>query len=211
MAEIINNVLTQNTYQPGLQLGPAAGVQVITFSILGQPAILQFWTPIPGYPGKQVLESIERTYTANTFGAFATNVSGVRFRSAIPGSPAQIHAEMAFAADPKVIGGTLAGVAVTASGQIVLPGAVLTGIIAQNGSIVAGTGFSVAKGTAGLYNVTFSVPFSALPVVTATSGYRLFAASYSLLTVNGFQGQVTDTTALVFSDAPWSFTVTPVQ
>lgn len=47
-------------------------------------------------------------------------------------------------------------------------GAVVRGQIAANGAITAGSGFSVTKGTAGLYTITFTTPFAAAPVFTAS-------------------------------------------
>lgn len=47
---------------------------------------------------------------------------------------------------------------------------IVAGIVASDGTIVAGKGFSVSKGATGLYNITFTHPFSGVPSVRATPG-----------------------------------------
>lgn len=119
MPEFIANVATQDGYVAALTLGPAAGVAVINFSVLGQPVLAQFYVPIdPGSP-RSVLEQNERLFVANTVGLVAKNVGGVRFRSAITGTPAFIVAEMVFDTDPLVAGSSISSAIFNSAGQII--------------------------------------------------------------------------------------------
>jgi hypothetical protein len=45
---------------------------------------------------------------------------------------------------------------------------IVRGTVSSSGQIAAGSGFTVAKGTAGHYAIIFTTPFSSLPSVTAT-------------------------------------------
>lgn len=45
----------------------------------------------------------------------------------------------------------------------------ITGIVTSAAGITAGTGFSVVNNSAGVYTVSFTVPFAAAPVVLVTS------------------------------------------
>lgn len=117
----IAGVDTGDEYEDALTLGPAQDVAQITFNVIGNPAFVQFWKPVPGQPSKATLEPFERFYYANTYGVIATGVSGVRFRSYNAGDPATITAEMDFATDPTLFPGTVAGVTLTPSGGIIPP------------------------------------------------------------------------------------------
>lgn len=170
MPEFVQNVPTQNAYASALTLGPADNVAQITFTITGQPAYAQFWKPIPGKPGKQTLEPVERLFIANTIGAVARQVAGVRFRSAISGQPANIIAEMAFLTDPQIEGGTVSGANISGGGQITPPGAAaVTGRVNSAGAILAGSGFTAARLGVGDYLITYTDPFAAQPVVLAAT------------------------------------------
>lgn len=117
----VAGVDTQDLYTPACTLGPAQDVVQITFNVVGNPAFVQFWKPVPGQPSKATLEPVERFYYANTYGVIASGVSGARFRSYNTGQPATITAEMDFLTDPTLFPGTVAGVTLTPSGGIVPP------------------------------------------------------------------------------------------
>jgi hypothetical protein len=44
----------------------------------------------------------------------------------------------------------------------------IRGVVAANGSIIIGSGFTVSKDSIGSYTITFNTPFSGSPSVTAT-------------------------------------------
>jgi uncharacterized membrane protein YedE/YeeE len=117
--DFIDNLFAADNYTPQLTLGPTGGVKQIVFSVLGNPALVQFWIPQAGAIGKAELEPFERIYVAGSFGVLATGVSGVQFRNAVVAAKAQIIAEMAYENDPQIIGGALSGVQINAQGQIV--------------------------------------------------------------------------------------------
>ena len=87
---------------------------------------------------------------------------------------------------------------------------IIAGRVNSDGTIAAGDGFTVAKGGAGSYTVTFAPGFR-LITATASSGGGS-AASVQCLgwTGNSFT-PAPITTAAAFVDAPFSFTAVGVQ
>ena len=66
------------------------------------------------------------------------------------------------------------------SGQYFAPGGeenlrIVRGTITATGSIILGSGFTVSKGSAGYYTITFNTPFAGAPTVTATVEYNAAA------------------------------------
>jgi hypothetical protein len=51
---------------------------------------------------------------------------------------------------------------------------IVRGVVNALGTILEGTGFSVAKTEVGSYTVTFTVPFSGIPAVTTTAQSGIF-------------------------------------
>lgn len=74
----------------------------------------------------------------------------------------------------------------------ITPQRVVTGVISSAGAIVAGTGFSVVRVPTGLYNITFTVPFAAMPCVQCSCKYIGSNSwpQYVTPTINGFGIQV---------------------
>lgn len=99
MPELLTNILTSDGYTNAATIGPAAGVEQLTFQAQNQPIYAQLYKPIPQQQGEPILELVERYFPANALVQF-TNVCGARFRSALPGKPSTIVAELAFATDP---------------------------------------------------------------------------------------------------------------
>jgi hypothetical protein len=66
----------------------------------------------------------------------------------------------------------------------------IRGSVNANGTIAAGSGFSVTRTNAGNYTVTFSVPFSAEPTVTLTT-YGDSAAGFNGVTLSGTVAKTT--------------------
>lgn len=154
----IAGVDTSDTYQPAVTLGPSQDVTQITFNVVGNPAFVQFWKPVPGQPSKATLEPFERFYYANSYGVIATGVSGVRFRSYNAGQPATITAEMDFATDPVVFPGTVAGVNLTPSGGIIPPSQLettdgVTDVVPTN-ELLIGSGITLTNPGDGVAELT---------------------------------------------------------
>lgn len=83
----------------------------------------------------------------------------------------------------------------------------VTGIVAANGTITAGTGFSVVHSGTGVYAVTFSPVFPAAPVVLTTPvGTSRLSPDYSAgnPTATGFTLQLKDASNTL-TDAIWNF------
>lgn len=87
----------------------------------------------------------------------------------------------------------------------------LTGIVNSNGTIAAGTGFSVNRTGAGQYTVTFTSALAAVPVILAnvilTHAQTNQHINIHTVTTGGFFVQTTlDTGATAsFTDYPWNF------
>ncbi len=119
---------------------------------------------------------------------------GIRFKSAVPGSPARIVADLYLPGDPPFSGGTPNEQILSSAGQAISSN-MITGIVAANGTITAGSGFSVNRTAAGIYVITFTSPFSAAPVVVAnllddTSGHFVRVRT---VTTSGFTLEVRGT------------------
>jgi hypothetical protein len=75
------------------------------------------------------------------------------------------------------------------SGQFFAPSGlenlrIIRGVVQGSGTILAGTGFTVTKGVAGFFTITFTTPFSTMPTVTVTaqSGIDRMATCTSITT-----------------------------
>lgn len=88
----------------------------------------------------------------------------------------------------------------------------LTGLIASDGTTTAGTGFTSARSSAGVYVITFSPMLTAVPVVIAQS---LFTSGFisAVFTVAPTTGGFTVTTFSGGSptDCAWNFFTVPVS
>lgn len=101
MPELLQNVATSDAYTPQATIGPALGVRQLTFQVLTAPVYGQYWKPEAGNKNAQpIQEKVERYFAAGTIVSLADSICGVQFRSANPGRPATIEAELAFAGDP---------------------------------------------------------------------------------------------------------------
>jgi len=108
-------------------------------------------------------------------------IFGVRFKSAVPGSPAQVFGGLFQLGDVTLSPANQFTGALSSSGKFTPPGSsLITGIVLSTGAINNGTGFTVAKGAAGIYTVTYTTPYPGTPVVVVTvaqgpSPTKLFA------------------------------------
>lgn len=91
-------------------------------------------------------------------------IIGLQIKSAIPGSPAQVHG---YLIEPGTSGlgvGTPFTQTISSAG-VVSSSNIVTGIVLANGTVFAGTGFSSARTGAGRYTIMFSTPFATTPAI----------------------------------------------
>jgi hypothetical protein len=96
------------------------------------------------------------------------------------------------------------------SGEYLAPGGqenlrIVRGIIAENGSILEGVGFSVSHPEAGRYIVTFSTPFADVPAITANADRHptAFNGVWCVLTDLVTASSSELLTGNVFASPPW--------
>ena len=216
MPEILSNIATQNLFVPQLTLGPVKNCKQISFVGIGQPFLVQLWKPDPhDANGNPVIEGITRAYPANGGDAFQ-GVSGVAFASALPNLPAQIYADLAYQTDPLSLGQSITSAVINNSGQLVVSGVALTGSVAPNGAILAGTGYTVTYNGTGDYTVNFNSAFAAAPIVVCQCVYNGGAVIFvgeldrvALLT--SFRFQTYSVATQVAADSGFQFLVVEVQ
>lgn len=81
----------------------------------------------------------------------------------------------------------------------------IVGSVSAAGAIVSGTGFTVAKGAAGIYTVTFTPTLSAVPIVVINAiGNTAIPAHPRLVTAAGFEADLYSA-AFAGQDDPWNF------
>lgn len=103
MPELLTNILTSDGYTNAATIGPALGVRQLTFQVFNQPIYAKFFKPQVGDSGGQPVEElIERYFPVGTLLSVVDSVAGAAFRSASPGLPATINAEIAFEGDALV-------------------------------------------------------------------------------------------------------------
>lgn len=182
MPDFINSVQTQDDYVDALTFPPAPWTKQITFSVLAAISggvaepVLATWakyaTNADGTPNlgqEPIWETFERLYVGNTIGAISNLwAGGVKFRSAVAGSPAVIVAERDFQTDIIIESGNVSAASISPTGQTGGTGSMITGIIPAAGTIpTAGTGFTYTHAATGVYVFTFNTAYAATPVILA--------------------------------------------
>jgi len=209
MPELLQNVATQATFVPALQLGPVKNCTQVSFVGIGQPFQVLLFKPDPhDLAGNPVQEGTPRLYPANGGDSFIGNISGAWFADAIAGQHAQIYASLAYATDPLSAGQSITSATITNTGQIA-PSLTIAGIISNTGTWV-GSGFTVVKTGTGVYQVTFTTPLAGAGCAAATSPVatsRLISANALLTT-----GVIFSSTTLggTLADADFSFIVSAI-
>lgn len=85
---------------------------------------------------------------------------------------------------------------------------IVRGSVTAAGAIDAGTGFTIAKTGTGLYTITFSPAFSAVPSVVASAGTTagaLFAKQQNGTTPTSSEFKVVTTTSAAVTDSAFHF------
>lgn len=149
-----NNKQTADAYTNGLTIDGVEGSNGGSADIQGANVFYALEGPILG---SWTEDTLARPGTLQIY----PGTMGIRFKSAVAGSPATVSARIAGKAEP------LAQVSASASAATA-PGDVLTGIVASNGTIVAGSGFTVNRTGVGTYVVAYTPPFAARPVVVGS-------------------------------------------
>jgi hypothetical protein len=96
----LNNVTTGDAYTPALTLGPAWPCNQITFLVANAPVFVQLADK--SHSGSESPWGDEILVPPST-GTY-TNITGIRFRSAVAGVPAQIVAQLVLPEDPLPVG-----------------------------------------------------------------------------------------------------------
>ena len=111
---LISNQATQDNYVDALTLGPVASAQKIAYLVANNAAIVQ----VAGHSDDKTIQPWgDEILVTPTTGEFQ-RIQGMRFRSAVPGSPAQIVAQLVEPNDPVPVGGTPFTQILTPSGSI---------------------------------------------------------------------------------------------
>jgi hypothetical protein len=199
---VINNVATTDDYSSALTLDSlhlsrqdvaAGGGGRLAFTVANASVVARF-RPLYDRASAAAEYGPETLVTPST--GTIDNISGVKYRSAAVGVPAQIIATLSEPGDVIPSNANPFTGQIAAGGGFTPPGTVtaITGHVSAAGAILAGTGFTVVKGAAGIYTVNFTTAFSAAPLVllavlnvNAQRGAQLTAVavgSFGVITFN---------------------------
>ena len=98
-------------------------------------------------------------------------IYGVRARSLVPGVPGVIYGGMFQPGEATSLPSNQLSGTITSGGGVVPPVSGingLTGYVSAAGTILSGSGFTVAFSPPGVYTITYTTAFTALPIVVAT-------------------------------------------
>lgn len=143
---------------------------------------------------------------AGTIVTLLPGTTGVRLKNYTAGNVAVASATLAREAEPSIV--------IAASGFATGTGSskLITGQISGAGAIVAGSGFTVVKGGAGVYTINFTAAFAAAPDVLVTLGPGAGLAQLTAVVASTAPGSCVVnvfTTAGVGSNQPFMFTAQP--
>lgn len=110
----LNNITTQDNYINALQLGPAAEAKQVSFVVANAAVFAQL---APHSASKVEQEWGQEILITPSTGAY-TNIQGMRFRSAVPGKPAQVVAQLTLPADPLPLGSSVYSASLSAGGGV---------------------------------------------------------------------------------------------
>jgi len=110
----MNNVPTQDGYTEATTLGPVAQAEQVVYVVANNPVIAQLAGTSKAGTTQPWGPEILITPNAGTF----SRLQGIRFKSAIPGSPAQVVAQLVEPGDPVPSAGTPFTAFLSTSGQV---------------------------------------------------------------------------------------------
>lgn len=171
MPAILPNTQTANAYPAPNQSGGAqVGLNDVYasgyFVIANAAALAQYQHGVQG----------QQDFSADIFlppatypliGSKVDPLGGIKFKSAVPGVPAQVFGVLYKENESALLAGSEFGAQVSPSGGISAGGAALTGTVSSAGAQLAGTGYAVVRSALGTYDITYTTPFPAAPVVLA--------------------------------------------
>lgn len=207
MADYINNIAAGDQYTPGCSIGPDFDANFVVVTIANNPALMQFAVGDYGswrWTDEREFFSIPQSFRVG-------NVRGVRVRNANPGSVVRVLAVLAGDADPDFQSGMPFAGILSASGGISVTGG-LTGHINADGTIAAGSGFTVSHDSGGRYTVTFTTPFTNPPLVICQPADDLGTASNIDIPVgaNKFSVHIFNSNNLADRDSAFFFEANPI-
>lgn len=190
MPAILPNTPTANAYPTsnqsgGCQLGLNDVFETGYFVVANAAAFAQYQHGVQGQQDFSP-DIFLPPATYPLVGSDKDPLGGIRFKSAVPGTPAQVFGVFYKKDESALLAGSEFAATVSSSGGITSGGTMITGRVNANGTIAAGTGFTVAWNGVSTYTITFTTPFAAIPVVLwqATAGSTQFALT--TVTVSGF-------------------------
>lgn len=152
---MLANVTTEDDYEPETTIADGPAVDVLSLAVTNAAIYYQLerdatWTP--------------EVFLGPWVGSLArTGITGFRCRSAVADHPAQVTARLV--TDGAADTGSVPGYTIGTNG--VVGAAVILGIVNADGTVRAGSGFTVAKTDIGTYAITFKNALPTPPVVLA--------------------------------------------
>lgn len=179
---------TGTNYTDALTLGPSQQIELITYTI-SNPYAASYNLAKLDKAGSPVWDTTDLTALGGEQGSWACY--GVRFKSFDPANPTIVKATAVFAGDPTPQGFTPSGQNFNSNG-VSTSGIEVTGLVNANGTIAAGSGFTVVRNSAGNYTISFTPPspFQNIPGILVEIQDQNTAAnptSVNNVSVNGFQ------------------------
>lgn len=164
----IENITTQNDYVPANTFGQGTPMVAGWFIVANAVCSVQLTTGLHGQPSKQ--EEVSCPPGIYPIQSNPKNpITTIAFRSFVAGTPAQIIGAVFYPADSFIQSGGSFDSQISSGGGVTPPGSsLLTGEISAAGAITQGTGFTVAHPGVGIYDITFTTPFSAAPAAFIT-------------------------------------------
>ena len=207
----ISNVATSSDYTDACTLGPSL-FESITVQVWNASCVMQTYELGPGGDyqlGDWQDETLQAAGGGLNNQIVLARCGGVRFKDN-PGTPGTHARIIAVGITP---GGVQQAGAVGQAGTLAAAGGVtsaaaLTGSIDSDGTILAGTGFTITKGAAGLYAINFTTAFQSPPVVLLTVVKNL--GSVRIISLNplptvSVAHVVIQGTAATGADEQWQF------
>lgn len=164
-------------------------------------AQLEYPVPAPGLPKSgygSVQRGIEMPMGTGP-GFIPPGVTGIRFRNQDSTKPATVSAVIVGPNEPFIFSAT-SDVTVTVTGMTI------TGRCDNGGAIIGGTGFTVVHAGVGLYAITFTTAFAAVPTIVAAPNDNIQRmVSIDSAATTGFTAHFTNWAAGASADCPFSF------
>lgn len=208
----IENITTQDAYVPANTFGQGTPMVAGWFIVANAVAAVQLTTGVHGQPSKQ--EEVSCPPGIYPIQSNPKNpITTIAFRSFVAGSPAQVIGAVFYPSDSYIQSGGSFDAQITPGGGVTPPGgAVITGRVDIAGSVGGGSGFTSSRFGMGVYDLSYTTPFTNAPVVLATAIPPGVSSRVIVISSN----TVATTRLLIFDDAgvladsAFDFTATPI-